>query len=498
VFKQTAPVIKLPKGASEDEHLRLLGLLNSSTACFWLKMVSQSRGSTVDSKGARQSRVPFDDFFEFTGTKLEEFPLPTQLPGELSTALDSAARRLAQVSPSSVISNSTPTASSLREAEASWRFLRGKMITLQEELDWHVYSLYSLIPGLSAPTAEVPEIVLGERAFEIVLARRLAKGEATDEWFTRHHSSPITEIPAHWPDSYKQIVQKRIDVIESNRAIGMIERPEYKRRWKSEGWDILQKKALRSWLLDRIESHDLWFDDDDRPVIRTLARLTDLLSDDAEFTSVAALYAPRVELSRVVSDLITSEHVPFLAALRYKPSGLKKRADWEHVWDLQRQEDAAPDEGAKRKIRDSIPVPPKYTSADFLRTSYWQARGKLDVPKERFISYGNINTATPTLYGWAGWDHREQAQALATYFTGQSLDTNELTPLLAGLLELQPWLDQWHNEFDENYSGSPAAFFAGYRRQLQGEHGLTDDDLRAWRPLAATRGGRTRTTRGED
>ncbi|MEU1548793.1 BREX-2 system adenine-specific DNA-methyltransferase PglX [Nocardia sp. NPDC005745] len=498
VFNRTAPVIKLPEGASEEEHLRLLGLLNSSTACFWLKMASHSRGSTVDSKGARQSRVPFDDFFEFTGTKLEEFPLPTQLPGELSTALDSAARHLAQVSPSSVISTSTPTASSLREAEASWRLLRGKMITLQEELDWHVYSLYSLIPGLSAPPAEVPEIALGERAFEIVLARRLAKGEATDEWFTRHHSIPITEIPTHWPDSYKQIVQKRIDVIESNRAIGMIERPEYKRRWKSEGWDVLQEKALRSWLLDRMESRGLWFDDDDRPVIRTLSRLTDLLSDDADFTSVATLYAPRVELSRVVSDLITSEHVPFLAALRYKPSGLKKRADWEHVWDLQRQEDAAPDEGAKRKIRDSIPVPPKYTSADFLRTSYWQARGKLDVPKERFISYGNMNTATPALYGWAGWDHREQAQALATYFTGQSLDTKDLTPLLAGLLELQPWLDQWHNEFDENYSGSPAAFFAGYRRQLQGEHGLTDDDLRAWRPLAATRGGRTRTTRGED
>ena len=29
VFKQTAPVIKLPAGGSEDEHLGLLGLLNS-------------------------------------------------------------------------------------------------------------------------------------------------------------------------------------------------------------------------------------------------------------------------------------------------------------------------------------------------------------------------------------------------------------------------------------------------------------------------------------
>lgn len=34
VFKQSAPVIKLAAGAREAEHLGLLGLLNSSTACF--------------------------------------------------------------------------------------------------------------------------------------------------------------------------------------------------------------------------------------------------------------------------------------------------------------------------------------------------------------------------------------------------------------------------------------------------------------------------------
>ena len=39
VFNRTAPVIKLPAAATEDDHLGLLGLLNSSTACFWLKQV---------------------------------------------------------------------------------------------------------------------------------------------------------------------------------------------------------------------------------------------------------------------------------------------------------------------------------------------------------------------------------------------------------------------------------------------------------------------------
>lgn len=369
------------------------------------------------------------------------------------------------------------------------------MIALQEELDWQVYSLYNLHSedlrvSENCDDPNIPELALGERAFEIVLARRVAAGEASDEWFKRHNSTPITEIPARWPSPYREIVQKRIDAIEANRAIGMVERPEYKRRWATEGWDALQEKALRSWLLDRMENRDHWFDENGQSTILTLARLTDALSRDEDFVSVAKLYAPRKELAKVVAELITDEHVPFLSSLRFKPSGLKKRADWEEVWDLQRKEDAAPDEPAKRKIRDSIPVPPKYTSADFLRPSYWRARGKLDVPKERFISYGQTNSATPELYGWAGWDQREQAQALATYFTNTALSTEEITPFLAGLLELQPWLSQWHNEFDMLYSGSPADFFAGYRQQKQGEHGLTDDDLRNWRPLAATRGRR--------
>ncbi|WP_330344460.1 BREX-2 system adenine-specific DNA-methyltransferase PglX [Streptomyces longwoodensis] len=492
VFKQTAPIIKLPQEIDENVHLRLLGLLNSSTACFWLKQVSHNKGSTVDTKGARQSTIPFEDFYEFTSTKLQEFPLPPNYPTSLATSLDQLAQQLSATSPIALITpeKPIPVTPLLREAHVQWESIRAQMIAFQEELDWQVYSLYNLhSEDLRAPESETPELALGERAFEIVLARRVEKGEASDEWFKRHGSTPITTFPNHWSDAYKATVQKRIDVIESSRAIGMVERPEYKRRWATEGWDALQEKALRSWLLDRIEKRELWFQDG-QPTILTRAQLTSALSLDEDFVSVAELYAPRKELATAVKDLLADEHVPFLAALRYRPTSLKKRADWEHVWDLQRQEDAAPDEPSKRRIRDSIPVPPKYTSADFLKPSYWRARGKLDVPKERFISYatGPIS-GTPDLFGWAGWDHREQAQALSTYFTNHDeLSNEQMTPLLAGLLELQPWLTQWHDEFDPLYGGSPAAFFAGYRATKQGEHGLTDDDLRAWRPGKSTKG----------
>ena len=485
-FTRTAPVIKLPSEASEEDHLQLMGLLNSSTAGFWLKMVSHDKGSQGVNEGYKSQ--PWERFFEFTGTKLQDFPLPDAYPTACAVALDHLAQKLTEASPKSVATQTTPSPSALREGRESWLTTRARMISLQEELDWQVYSLYNLHPedlrvSEDPNSSDIPSLALGERAFEIVLARRVATGEASDEWFKRHGSTPITEVPAHWPTAYREIVQKRIDAIESSRAIGMIERPEYKRRWATEGWDALQEKALKSWLLDRIEDRSHWFDENGMPALVALSRLIDNLSRDEDFVSVAKIYAPHKELPIVVAELMTTEHVPFLAALRYKPSGLKKRADWEHVWALQRQEDAAPDEPAKRKIRDSIPVPPKYTSADFLRPSYWRARGKLDVPKERFISYGRTNAATPTLYGWAGWDHREQAIALDTYIaTHEGLTTEEVTPLLAGLLELQPWLDQWHNEPDPLFAPTPAKFFEGDRQMEQGKHGLTDDDLRAWRP----------------
>ncbi|MGW6415271.1 BREX-2 system adenine-specific DNA-methyltransferase PglX [Streptomyces sp. NPDC055055] len=495
-FTRTTPVIKLLDGASEEEHLQLLGILNSSAACFWLKMVSHKKGGSPESGGG-QSDQPWSWSYEFTGTKLEEFPLPNRFPTALGSALDTLAQQLASIDASAVVTQAVPSGSTLRQVYELWQSTRARMIALQEELDWQVYSLYNLHPedlrvSKDPDSPDIPELTLGERAFEIVLARRVAAGEASGEWFKRHGSTPITEIPAHWPAAYREVVQKRIDAIESSRAVGMVERPEYKRRWATEGWDALQEKALRAWLLDRIEDHNHWFDENGKPALIALSRLTDNLSRDEDFVSVAKIYAPRKELPAVVAELMADEHVPFLSALRYKPAGLKKRADWEHVWDLQRQEDAAEDEPAKRKIRDSIPVPPKYTSADFLRPSFWRARGKLDVPKERFISYGQANVPTPDLYGWAGWDHQEQAYALTTYIaTHESLTDEEVTPFLAGLLELQPWLNQWHNEFDATFGSSPADFFRGDRQMEQGKHGLTDDNLRAWRPAAATRGRRT-------
>jgi hypothetical protein len=205
---------------------------------------------------------------------------------------------------------------------------------------------------------------------------------------------------------------------------------------------------------------------------------------------VARLYAGQdAELSDVIVGIADAEHVPYLAALRYKDTGLRKRRRWEQTWDMQRQEDAS----GKRL---NIPVPPKYTSADFRKGSYWSQRGKLDVPKERFISYplASPDGDGSLLLGWAGWDHRQQAHALMTIIEDRSTRdgwaTDRLVPLIAGLAEVLPWVRQWYGDVDPAFGMSPADAYAGYLEDQQLRHGVTASDLTAWRPQAAGRGRR--------
>ena len=474
VFNRTSPVIKLPESATEDDHLALLGILNSSTACFWLKQVSHSKGNEGYFSGFKAEA--WERFYEFTSTKLEEFPLPAALPLELGRELDALAQQLA-------------VASTENEDEQ----FRGRMIALQEELDWDVYHRYGLITDeqateLLAASGSVPSLKLGQRAFEIVMAR----GQLETQWFARHRSTPVPEIPKEWSEEYRRVVESRIKIIESNRNIGLIERPECKRRWQSEPWEDREARRLKTWLLDRSEAHPLWYDGEEpRPM--TVNRLADRLRVDAEVVAVARrLKGPDADLADVLKDVIADEHVPFLAAYRYKPSGLEKRAQWERTWDLQREEDAT----GKRL---DIPVPPKYVGADFQKQSYWRHRGKLDVPKERFISYPGAspdNDKDSLLIGWAGWDHEDQATALIGLIEDRSTtdgwDTDRLTPLLAGLLEVMPWVRQWHNELDRNFSQSPAEAYDAYLTSEREARNLTEDTLIAWRPPQAQRGRRLR------
>ncbi|GAA4227841.1 BREX-2 system adenine-specific DNA-methyltransferase PglX [Actinomadura meridiana] len=500
-FKQSAPIMKLLKDADEQPFLNLLGLLNSSTACFWLKQVCHDKGSQSGTGGFMHDE--WERFYEFTGTKLQEFPILVNSSLVLGADLDALAQELDTLEPQRIIAISVPERSLFDVAHAKWLSVRNRMIALHEELDWQVYGAYGLLDQSSIAEltledpASAPEVRLGERAFEIVLARRVADGKAETVWFDRHGSTPVAVIPDYWPEGYKRVVQARIDVIERMpKGIGLIERPEYKRRWAAGPWEKKERAALRTWVLDRCEREDLWFglrDGFRQPRMLTVSQLADQFKGDADIQSVAALYATDhlnrrdLPLAKVLAEIIADEHVPYLAVMRYKPSGLRKHEAWENVWNMQREED---DTGK----RLDIPVPPKYVTGDFQTFSYWSQRGRLDVPKERFISYpGASPDADDTLLlGWAGWDHKDQAQALANLVNDRAevgaWDAEKLTPLLAGLHEVLPWVKQWHGEEDPEWGGVPAEEFEGFLREQLGRYELAEQDLKSWRPPAKGRG----------
>ena len=233
-------------------------------------------------------------------------------------------------------------------------------------------------------------------------------GEEETAWFERHGSTPITELPDDWPDDYRALVQRRLELIESDPAIRLLEKPEYKRRWAVDAVGrAAHRGACRRRSSTGLSSPSCGATRRGRSPGRSPSWPT-LLQGDAVLRELVAVLTGDAEadLAKVLASLVTEEAVPYLAAHRYKPAGLEKFRTWQQVWDLQRREDAG------EKV--DIPVPPKYSTPDFRKVEYWKARGKLDVPKERFILYPDLHRegdSTPVL-GWAGWDHKDQALAL--------------------------------------------------------------------------------------
>ncbi|KLR57105.1 BREX-2 system adenine-specific DNA-methyltransferase PglX [Diaphorobacter sp. J5-51] len=497
VFNRSAPVLKLPANVSEADHLGLLGILNSSTACFWCQQVMHNKGGPG---GGSSKDEKWHDFFEFASTALAELPLPAERPSRIAREIDVIANTLAALHPARVlraaVSSGQSPQSMLNDARDTTSSLRRRMVALQEELDWQSYHLFGVLPAnidaACLTYLEPPEVDRGERAFEIVLARRLKDGKLETRWFEWLGITPTTEIPQRWPAIYREVVQRRIDLIERDRNIGLVENMGCKRRWEWPTWNDLESVALRDWLLDRLEAPELWpAGAEQPPQVTSTSRLAEAVMRDTGFMQIAALYAGHADFDalQLVTELVSSEAVPALPVQRYTDTGLRKRAQWEDTWALQRREDAGENVG-------KIPVPPKYQSKDFLKADFWRLRGGLDVPKERWVSYPGCERGSDgsLVIAWAGWNHLQQATAVAGYYMdmkdSEGWEPARLQPLLASLLELVPWLEQWHNELDPVFGERMGDYYRGFVTEEARGLGFTLDDLRAWKPVtvAAKRG----------
>ena len=485
VFKQTAPIIKLPAIATEDDHLGLLGLLNSSTACFWLKQVAFGKhiGDGRNASAAWQQR------FQYDSTKVGQVPVCQNKPTRLATQLDQFGQRYAEHDPATWLERNA--VGTLDEAKAAQEAVFHRMVGLQEELDWRCYGLYGLLeePPVveEARWEELPEVKLGQRAFEIVLARKVAAGDIRTAWFERHGSEPVTEIPAEWPAWYREVVQARIDAMGRVKAVRLIETPKYKRRWNIDPWDKRERAALEGWLLARLESGRYIPAADrgdeaaqEQPRVVSVRELAQRAEDDPELLAAGARYTgePTFSVERLVERLVLSHAAPHLPTQRYKASGLRRRREWERVWAQQRRDDAitaraalpddhprhlTPDaaDALRARLVGTITKPPKYRRGDFRSGDVYSLRGKLDVPREAFALLDGCprEDGTPVLV-WMGLDHAQRAKALAAHYNdGQyawSWSDDQRLDLLAGLLDLLPHVRHWHPD-DDPLSGVPLA-----------------------------------------
>jgi hypothetical protein len=385
-----------------------------------MKQVFHCKGTQGINEGTKAEL--WEQFFEFDGTKIRLFPIAASSPEVVpyARALDQLAQTRTQRSAAAVVGGSAwDAARGLRSAldkrrEADTADLL-HMVGLQEELDWLCYRLYCIdaeVPVVPPEKVEgVPPVWLpwvlefAGRDAEVraALARGDDPGEIPTAWFDRHRWEPLSELPPEAPKAYRELVAKRRARIREVPELGLIECAAYKRRWYRPDYEKEESEALAAWLADRIEAVTR-----DRTGPATVEQITAALQDDPRVLAVAEVLTGRRDfhLGNIVAERVAADAVPNHPAHRYKPSGLAKRTEWEKTWEDQRREDAG------EKVTPA--VPPPYAQADFLKTEYWRLRGKLDVPKERFIAFtevpGRQNSAT--LYGWAGWTPLQRVRAL--------------------------------------------------------------------------------------
>lgn len=475
VFKQSAPIIKLKEGATEEDHLALLAYLNSSTACFWMKQVCYDKGSGTGSRQPERAKGRL----EFAGTAIAELPIPN-LTAARRRRLSSIAKTISSLSGArgGIIAELVNGIRSFADAKRHDATLMRRAIALQEDLDWSIYSAFGLSDVRDAECPPDAEMPLGARAFEVAAARR---GNTTGIDGQVLSAAGVT-------CSDVDIGRDRIAASTSG-LLATVEVASYKRRWVSTPKHLAGRvetleDRLGPALLDAAAALV------ERTMCDAAPQPTPVSSRLVDRTYSANPMAMRLatlagdaglDLWLGAPDLLEANSVPFVAAHRFTESGMEKFGLWQRTWELQRCEDAG--------NRVEVPVPPKYESGDYCHDRYDELRGKLDVPKERFISYPGCESDEDKdpVYGWAGWNHLQRAIALATLYLmrkqGEAWGKGRLVPMLAGLDELLPWIWQWHPEPTPESGGTkPGQYVADFLSAQCQELGATLDEVRAWRP----------------
>jgi Nuclease-related domain/N-6 DNA Methylase len=489
---RTAFIIELPETASDDDAFALLGYLNSSITSFWLKSVSPSKNP-----GGRADR-PEKQIYEFSSSSLHDLPVPRFVLEhggaritliELARRLHQTAQEHARCTPEHVLASwaggsRRDLLRTLADARQRAASLARRMVCDQEELDWLMYEALGIVPTALGPTegaaqsehrpfawlADEPPRGIDPRLVEVWAERR--------RYIQRVPALKVLESPL-----YKRPFEESFGMPEALAAStdgqdGEEPHPDRPLPWMEARGDHAEHQvevACEAWLLAKLEAE---LRGAAPPRCLSATELASRLARVDGVSAVATLVGQpeQHDLTDLTRSLLEAHSVPFLAALRHTESGLSKHAVWEDTWALQRRQDAG-------ELLEP-PFPPPYRREDYRDAMSWRYRGKLGVPRERFIAYpGGEGNGGPSRYGWAGWDANQRATALAALYEQQRHRNgwvpDRLCPFLAGLLELAPWVERGPRESSTGHAEYDyAQFVATQAREL----GLSIERIRAWRP----------------
>jgi hypothetical protein len=465
VFNRSAPILKLPASATIDDHLSLCGLLNSSTLGFWMKQVIHDKGNGGLGRGI--SNEDWERRSEYDATKLLKAPIverDQETRVDLMRALENTARERAECLPKAVLILKSWAPAELETtlsiACARYRELTCRMVALQEELDWLTYSSYSIIGHVPVvASANIEPLEPGHRPFELLFARVDSEADEGENsaWWSRHGHDRVTEIPAHYSAELRDRLQARMDLIEGEPKLQLIEQAAFKRRWQTPNLEAEKRIDAESYLLDRLE--DLFAPGGPlaKPIPYRLEQIVDVWARDPRTVAVVGVWkGGDFDLTLAAEQLLRASGLADNPYRIFTAEGIRILAAWKHTWHLQDLEDHGeplidPDTG---KPLESIPLPPNFDRAHFHSVDAFATRGKLNVRRERFIIFADLN---PPRYGWNGWRDTERALAqIAAYELAERDPENPLPPPTTadprrcgptlGLWESLPDVKRWGDE----------------------------------------------------
>jgi hypothetical protein len=223
LYNSHTPIIKFKDVTTKETILGILGILNSSLACFWIKQVFSPKSTSSKDVGRNKDK-PESNRYEISVRGIEDFPLPEE--SQLNSSQVAPIARLL-VELSQVLQHHCPSCvvqrwlealtdfslqAELEQSEEATQCTRRRMVAVQEELDWEVYRLYGIV---------------NEGASRLVIEDSSIGVSPSSRPFTCPTSEPGQEAPNQLAGAYKL----RKQIIASVRDVALLESPSYKRLW---------------------------------------------------------------------------------------------------------------------------------------------------------------------------------------------------------------------------------------------------------------------------